>query len=142
MLSIAGIGDCLSGLARLVRRLRRGGLLILHLPAYPWLYSAHDAAICTRDRVTAPQVRSLLTDLGLSVEMISYRLCCLFPAIVLARLPSILCRAKRVARSDLRPSPAWVNAALGTLLRTENAAIIRGTRFPWGSSVYAVGRMP
>ena len=142
VLSIAGIGDCLTGMARLVGCLRRGGLLILHLPAYPWLYSAHDVAIRTRERVTASQVRSLLADLGLSVEMISYRLFCLFPAIVLARLPSILCRAKRVARSDLRPSPTLVNAALGTLLCTENAAIIRGARFPWGSSVYAVGRMP
>jgi SAM-dependent methyltransferase len=141
VLSIAGVGDCLSGMARLVKRLRRGGLLILHLPAYPWLYSAHDVAIDTRDRVTAAQVRRLLTDLGLSIEMISYRLCCLLPAIVLARLPSILCRTKRVARSDLRPSPAWVNTSLGRLLCAENAAIVRGTRFPWGSSVYAVGRM-
>lgn len=141
-LSIAGIADSQAGLARLVERLRRGGLLILNLPAFQWLYSGHDVAIRTRERVTAGQVRRLLLELGLSVELLTYRLFFLFPAIVLARLPSMLRlnSRSRAARSDLKRSPPWINTVLRAILSAENAALIRGVRFPCGSSVYAVGR--
>jgi SAM-dependent methyltransferase len=149
VLSIAGIRESLAGMTRLVGRLRRGGLLILNLPAFAWLRSRHDVATDTRDRITARQMRQLLTELGLSIEVISYRLCFLFPAILLARLPSMLRQtwahgagAQSAASSDLRLAPKWVNPLLSPLLHAENAAIVHGMRFPWGSSVYAVARKP
>jgi SAM-dependent methyltransferase len=92
--SIAGIEESTAGLLRLVGHLRRGGLLVLNLPAYAWLRSRHDVATDTRDRVTAGQVRRLLGRLGLSIELLTYRVFFLFPGIVLARLPSML-RLKR-----------------------------------------------
>ena len=64
VLSIAGIRESLAGMTRLVGRLRRGGLLILNLPAFAWLRSRHDVATDTRDRITARQMRQLLTELG------------------------------------------------------------------------------
>jgi SAM-dependent methyltransferase len=141
VLSIAGVADCLPGIARLVQRLRSGGLFILHLPAFRWLFSSHDVAIETRDRVTAAQIHALLTALGLSIELITYRLCLLFPAVVLARFRGLPGRKRPPAESDLRQYPRWVDAALGGVVCAENAAIVRGARLPWGSSVYAVGRM-
>ena len=144
VLSIAGIEESSAGLRRLVERLRRGGLLIMNLPAYAWLRSRHDVATSTRDRVTAGQVRQLLAGLGLAVELITYRLFSLFPAIVLARLPSML-RLKQQspeAGSDLRLAPKWINPLVYPVLCAENAPLVRGMRFPWGSSVYAVARKP
>ena len=44
--------------------------------------------------------------------------------------------------SDLRLAPKWINPLLSPLLHAENAAIVHGMRFPWGSSVYAVARKP
>jgi SAM-dependent methyltransferase len=144
VLSIAGIQESADGLARLVERLRRGGLLILNLPAFAWLRSRHDVATSTRDRVTAGQLRRLLARLGLSVEVLSYRLFSLLPALVLVRLPSML-RLKRIsaaAGSDLRKAPKWINPLLYPVVHAENALIMQGLRFPWGSSVYAVARRP
>lgn len=140
--SIAGMTDCFSGLAKMVDRLRRGGLLILNLPAFRWLASEHDVAIETRDRTTVREVRELLARLGLSIELVSYRLCLLFPAIVLARLPSMLrpSPSPDAARSDVGLPPRWINAALREAVCAENIAICHGARFPSGSSVYAVGR--
>ena len=140
---IPGVERARPGLQRLVAALRPGGLVILNLPAYDWLYSEHDVAIHTSQRFTARQVDRLLGELGLSVALLSYRLCLLFPAVVLARLPSML-RAKpgdQTARSDLhRPPGSLLNGLLYRLVAGENRLVARGLRLPWGSSVYAVGR--
>ncbi len=49
--------------------------LLLHVPAYQWLYSAaHDAAVHTRERFTLGQIRDLLASLELQIETLTYRL--------------------------------------------------------------------
>lgn len=142
VLYIPGAERALDGLRRLVSRLRPGGLFVLNLPAFAWLYSEHDVAIHTRERYTARQVRALLETLGLAVERLSYRLCFLFPAVVLWRLRRPAPR-DGAARSDLhaRP-PAAVNRALLEVVKAENRLIARGARLPFGSSVFAIGRKP
>lgn len=147
VVSIAGIDDSGAGLSRLVAHMRPGGTMILNLPAFAWLRSRHDVSTCTRERVTVDQVRRLLRGLGLAIEVVSYRVFSLLPAIVLARLPSILLPARDpegapVRCSDLKLTPRWIDPALFTVLHAENALIVRGMRFPWGSSVYAVARKP
>jgi len=142
---IPGAERAMPGLRALVRALRSGGLFVLHLPAYAWLYGEHDLAVHTRERYTVPRVGRLLEALGLMPERLTYRLCLPFPAVVLARLPGIL-RARRgagVARSDLRSQPGTaVSATLYRVLTWENAVIARGGRWPFGSSVFAIGRKP
>lgn len=142
---IPGLERARAGLARLVERLVPGGLLLLNLPAYRWLYSEHDVAIHTRERYTAGEVRELLSGLGLRVELLTYRLFFHFPLVVLARLPRML-RARpgeASARSDLqRPPGPTLDRMLFSLLCAENALIRRGLRFPWGSSVFAIARKP
>lgn len=143
VLYIPGAERALPGLARLVAALRPGGRLVLHLPAYDWLYSAHDVAIHTSQRFTARQVGALLTRLGLEPELVTHRMCLLFPAVVAARLPTILGPRPEPeeARSDLHqvPSP-WLNRALLRMVERENAWVAAGRRLPFGSSVLAVAR--
>jgi len=140
VLSIAGIDACWAGMQRLVAALRRGGLLLLHLPAYGWLRSSHDRAIGTRDRTTVLELDRLLRAWRLKVELLSYRLCLLFPAVLAARLPSMLRPRPDDARTDLvATAPHW-NRLLAGVLRVENGAIVHGASLPWGSSVYAVAR--
>ena len=91
VLSIAGLEESGAGLSRLVESIRSGGVMILNLPAYTWLRSNHDVATDTRDRVTAAQVRRLLQRLGLSVELVTYRVFSLLPAIVLRRASPRCC---------------------------------------------------
>jgi hypothetical protein len=133
------------GLAVLIDRMRQGGRFLLHVPAYQWLYSDHDAAVHTRERFTARQVRQLLTGLGLKIELLTYRVCLLFPLVVLRRLPSILRnRMGETSRpeSDLTVPATWINRLLRGVMRIENRLIEWGVRFPFGSSIIAVARKP
>jgi SAM-dependent methyltransferase len=141
VITIPGINNCVQGLAKIAQRIRRGGTMILNLPAYQWLYSEHDAAVGTRQRVRTEEARRLLQHLGLKVELVTYRVFSLFPAVVAARLPSMLLSGEsRTPRSDLKPVRPWLNGAFSRLLSAENRAIASGVRWPWGSSVFAVGR--
>ncbi|HKQ62713.1 MAG TPA: class I SAM-dependent methyltransferase [Candidatus Polarisedimenticolaceae bacterium] len=138
---IPGAERARAGLERLAERLRPGGLFVFNLPAYRWLYSEHDVAIHTRQRFTAGDVCGLVGELGLGLELITYRLCLLFPLVVLARLPRLGRGRAGTARSDLQREPgARLNGALLAVLRAENAGVERGVRWPWGSSVFAIGR--
>lgn len=140
---IPGARRAMPGLKRIVAALRPGGLFVMNLPAYDWLFSEHDVAIHTSERYTQSRVRSIFQELDLAIERMSYRLCFLFPLVVAARLPSMLRprRSLESARSDLHSEPgAWVNRAFVPVLRLENACIARGIRFPFGSSIFVVGR--
>jgi SAM-dependent methyltransferase len=142
VLYMTGLDAARDGLRRLADGLRADGLLVFNLPAYNWLFSEHDLAIGTRERFTSSQVRRLLEELDLEVHRLTYRLFFLFPAVVGARLPSML-RGKpsgATARSDLARRHRLANGILSRILQWENAAIVRGIQFPWGSSVFAVGR--
>ena len=140
---IPGVEAALPGLQRIADALRPGGLFILNLPAYDWLFSAHDVAIHTKERYTARAVTKLLNALNLRIEVLSYRVCFLFPAAVATRLPSMFRSRERQAeaKSDFHSRPtALTNATLFGVMAAENRLIARGVPFPWGSSVFAIGR--
>src|SRR5258708_6739147 len=103
VVDVPGIDAALPGLTRLVSALRPGGILILNLPALPWLRSRHDLAVHSRQRFNCRQIHALFKRLGLTAELVTYRVWTLFPAIVLVRLPSILWPPSHpsTARSDV-----------------------------------------
>lgn len=148
VLYTTGLAAARPGLETIVEAMRPGGVLILHVPAYEWLRSAHDTAVHTRERFTARQIRSLLADLGLKEERLTYRLCLLFPLLVLRRLPSILSRlirgdtggGKTASPSEVAMPPAWLNRLLRAVLQIENQIIDWGIPLPFGSSIVAVAR--
>lgn len=143
VLYMTGFDAARDGMRRIVERIAPGGLLVVNLPAYRWLYSRHDVAIGTCERFTARQVRRFLESLNLEVDALTYRLFALFPAIVLARLPSMLFkRRQEESRSDLALTGPWIGRFLTALLTLENRLILRGARFPWGSSVFAAAKRP
>lgn len=148
VLYTTGLEAARPGLESIVEAMPPGGILILHVPAYEWLRSGHDVAVHTRERFTARRIRGLLVDLGLHAERLSYRLCLLFPFLVLRRLPSILFRRMRgtsggtedAAASEVAMPPAWLNQFLLAVLKVENRMIDWGVRLPFGSSIVAVAR--
>lgn len=142
VLQITGFDATRAGMRQVAAQLKPDGVMIMNLPAYQWLYSQHDVAVSTRFRFTAGKVRAFLSDIGLRPQLVTYRLCALFPLVVLARLPCLRRRASSADAppSDLTATPRWLNAALTSLLQCENALISRGLALPWGSSVFAVAR--
>ena len=143
VVNVPGITRSLTGLRDLVSEIRPGGLFVLNVPAYGWLYSQHDIAVHTTERYSIQEIRRMMGELGLEITVLTYRLCTLFVPLVLLRLRSIIepLSVKGVAQSDLhRTVGRGLNRLLFTILRTENWLISRGIKLPFGSSVFAVGR--
>lgn len=139
---IPGLAPSFNGMKKLVDHLAPGGLFLLNLPAYEWLRSEHDLAIHTSERVTAAKVAELFSALGLRTEHLTYRVCFLFPAMVVSRFfRRLRLQGAAPARSDLqRPPGRTLNAILSRIVGLENRLLARGCRLPFGGSVFAVGR--
>jgi hypothetical protein len=112
--------------------------LILNLAAFEFLRGAHDRAVDVDRRYTRRQVRALLEGANFEIERISYWNATLTPPIALLRWLSRH-RPRTEERSDFRPLPSLVNAALRTLAALELGAS-RHLSLPLGTSVLAVAR--
>lgn len=120
------------------RTLKPDGYMIVQLPAYRFLWSAHDVAVGHKHRYMARDLRAKIEDAGFRVKKLTYLNMTLFPFIALlrfARRPA----ANDNAHSDLAPLPQPVNAALTRLFSAEMRAAPR-RRFPFGISMLAVAR--
>jgi SAM-dependent methyltransferase len=127
-------------LAEMNRVLRPDGLLLLNLPAFAGLRGSHDVAVSGARRYDACQVRGLLEGASFAVEMIHYWNAWLFlPLLVWRRLSRMKPGQGAAGASDLKLTPAWMNALLTGVGRVD-AGLCRELRLPIGSSVFAVAR--
>jgi ubiquinone/menaquinone biosynthesis C-methylase UbiE len=121
------------------RVLRPKGKLIVNLAAFEFLKGAHDKGVDVVRRYTRPQVRALLEGAGFAVERLAYWNTTLTPPIAVFRWLSRRRLEREEARSDFRPIPPLVNAALARLAALELTAS-RYLSLPFGTSVFAVAR--
>ena len=124
-----------AALAQFHRCLRDGGVLILNLPAYPWMLSRHDAAVYNVRRYTRSGIARLLHAAGFRLIFASYWNIVLFPIMVLTR--KLLPQGKG-ATSDVRLYPAPVEALCRAATGFERTLLRCGLRFPFGGSLFAV----
>jgi ubiquinone/menaquinone biosynthesis C-methylase UbiE len=122
-------------LCEMHRVLRPGGLLVLNLPAFRWLHSAHDRRVHNARRYTAGEVRALLRTNGFAPHHIGYWNALLLPLMVAQR--KLLARADDAA-SDVAPFPPWLDATLHGVTVAEAALFRLGLRYPAGGSVLAI----
>jgi SAM-dependent methyltransferase len=128
--------------AELARVLKPGGVLLVRVPAFQFLYSQHDRAVYTKHRYTAGELRSRLEEHGLEVQRVTYANAFLFPVVLVWRW---LTRSGRPdPQSDVRPLPRalrWLHPVLAALFSLE-AAWLRCLpwRLPLGVSVLALAR--
>jgi hypothetical protein len=113
------------------RCLGRGGLLLLNLPAYPWLLSRHDRSVHNVRRYGAKEAELLISEAGFSDVRVEHWNGLLFPAILLHRLALGHTRES----SDVRPIPGWQNEALFAVTALEARLRSAGLRTPFGSSL-------
>ena len=118
------------------RCLKPGGVAVLTMPAYPWMYSYHDREVGNLRRYTRGEVNALLAGAGLRVLGSTYWNMLLFPLVVLRRklLPP------SAPTSDVRLFPAPVEVAGNGLMALEHAWLGLGGRLPFGNSVLTVAR--
>lgn len=139
--------------------LNPGGVAILTVPAFNWLWSMHDVANRHYRRYTRRELTGKLREQGFALDRAGYTFGWTVAAMTIRRLmmPAHDQSPKRervnsggagVPPADestdpdayrVTPPPASVNAALDTLTRAEQA-IARLLPLPLGSSTYAVAR--
>lgn len=126
-------GD-VAALSSIAGKLRPGGRILITVPAFPFLWSAHDEVNHHKRRYTRRSLRRLVGEAGLRLEMLSWFNSLLFPLAVAARLAG---RVTGKEDSDDRLPPKPVNAVFETLFGLERYAIGR-LPFPPGVSLVAI----
>jgi SAM-dependent methyltransferase len=124
-----------AALAELKRVLRPAGRLILNLPAYRWMLSAHDRQVHNARRFAAGDVGALLSQAGFQRVRVRYWNGLLLPLMIVQR--KLLARGDAV--SDVAPFPPWLDVTLHGVTKLE-----RNFPFalPGGGSVLAIAEKP
>jgi SAM-dependent methyltransferase len=79
------VKDIAGAVREFYRILRPGGLLVVNVPAFGFLHSAHDDAVMTARRFRIREIRALLLENGFAIRRLTYWTTLLFPVAVLAR---------------------------------------------------------
>lgn len=130
------IRDDGAALARVKRLLKPDGLALVTVPAYNWLWSAHDAAHHHRRRYTAGLVRRTAGEAGLTVRRLGYCNTLLFPLIAGVRLLRKLTGGSGADSDAAMPAP-WLNRLLTRIFAAERH-LLPHAFLPFGTSVLAL----
>jgi SAM-dependent methyltransferase len=128
--------DAATALAEARRCLAPGGVLVLNLPAYRWMLSAHDERVHNDKRYTRAEVVAMLKAAGFPSISASYWNTFLFPLMVLKR------KVLGGEESDVHPFPAPVEFLFRSVLAFERLLMRLGLRLPFGGSIFAVAVKP
>ena len=135
------VADDAASLAAVARLLRPGGRVLLTVPAYAWLWSAHDVSHHHHRRYTRSQLVALAQASGLQVERAGYFNTLLFPLVAGVRLATRLIGRDGGEGSDARLPGAPLNALLQAVFALERHVVPRWP-LPFGVSAVAVLRRP
>ena len=128
------VEDDRAALRSIAGRLKPGGRILLTVPAFQWMWSAHDVVNHHHRRYSRSGLRAAAADAGLRVEHLSWFNSLLFPIAAAARLAG---RVTGKQESDDTLPPAPVNRLFETVFALERHAIGR-LPFPPGVSIAAV----
>jgi len=137
--TIEHVPDHQSAAAEIFRVLKPGGIFVMNVPAFNWLWGPHDVALMHQRRYTTGKVRELLEAEGFQIQKLSYSVFLLFPVVMLRRLTEKFQRGEpKVKLPELSDS---TNQFLTKLMRIESK-LFQAANLPWGSSVVCVAQKP
>lgn len=116
-----------------------GGHVVVTVPAFPFLWTAHDDLNHHQRRYTKQRLKSALEASGFRVERLTYFNCYLFPLAVMERIGKRLLHLDGGA--DLALPPELINRTMRRVFAAERHWLDRGASFPVGLSVLGVGRL-
>lgn len=125
-------------LRELYRTLKPNSMLIVTVPALPWLWSNRDTLAGHKRRYTKAALSQALERAGFSIRYVNYYQFLLFPLILLSRL---LWRKGQLQEREENPGNI-INYILFRISMIENWLAKSGAKFPVGSSLIAVAQKP
>jgi len=131
---IEHIDEDKAGLESLARKLKPGGRILITVPAFPWMWSAHDVVNHHKRRYTRRTLKALVAGAGLRLEMLSWFNSLLFPLAAAARVAGRL-TGRQDSDDTLPPKP--INGLFEWIFGLERYAIGR-LPFPPGVSLVAI----
>ena len=135
--------DDLRALHEFFRLLTPGGLLIVRVAAYRWLWGRHDRHMRTQYRYSLSEFCQQLQAVGFDVLRATHGLCVLLPIAAALRLAKNALRTKPA--SEVKPLPAglrWLALPFTATLRWEARMLRAFPRwsFPFGLSIICIAR--
>lgn len=136
---IEHIEDDVQSLEVIGATLKSSGILVITVPAYQWMWSAHDEANHHKRRYSRPELKKRLEQAGFDVLYASYFNTLMFPVAVLVRIiQRILPRNRALIDEFKMPAPA-VNRLLIWLFGLESKLSGR-VKIPFGLSISIVAK--
>ncbi|MEN7547926.1 class I SAM-dependent methyltransferase [Rapidithrix thailandica] len=120
------------------RVLRPGGWLLVFVPAYNFLWSAHDEANQHYRRYTLTSLQNALKKQAWTKQKKAYWNFTLFLPVLFVRMAQNLVRSTSSSgEHNLKKPSAWINKLLFQLLKIENK-LLKWINYPFGVSVFCL----
>jgi SAM-dependent methyltransferase len=129
------IDEDVKTLAALRDHLAPGGRMLITVPAYQWLWSAHDTFLHHKRRYTARSLRQTFADSDLAVDRITYFNTLLLPLAAVARLKDRIAPGERSTGAGMPAAP--VNSMLRGIFSSERRLLSR-FNLPAGVSLMGI----
>lgn len=131
-------------MAQVALAVRPGGLFVVTVPQYPWLWSRLDELVHHKRRYTRQELTDKLARAGFEVTYVTSFISLLLPAMVLARVADPIRRKGSDAGefADRVSPPALLNTMCDWLMRVDETILKLGFTIPVGGSLLAVARRP
>ncbi len=126
-------------ISEIYRVLSPDGIAVIHVPAYKWLESRHDALVDTRKRFSRSELCGLLKNAGFKVKISTYHYCLIFPMIAIWKVCDRAAKSVTGSPGKLTMTipPSVFNGTL-KLLCWLDCMLIPWISLPFGSSVCVV----
>jgi SAM-dependent methyltransferase len=116
-----------------------GGIVLVTVPAFRFLWGSHDVVHNHKRRYTRNKLKRLGLSAGFLVERVTYTNFFIFFAVLAKRIVSRFITNN--GTSDMKEVPRWVNGFLKRVYAFE-ANYLKKANFPWGVSVLMLLRKP
>jgi 2-polyprenyl-3-methyl-5-hydroxy-6-metoxy-1,4-benzoquinol methylase len=133
------VQEDLSALKEMNKLLRPGGILMLTVPAYKFLWSTHDEALHHKRRYHSLEIKTKVRDAGFQILKHTHYVTVLFFPIAAVRLLNNFVRRTPYPKTHYLPLPKSINSFFIKILDWE-ATIVKYFYLPMGTTMALVAK--